>query len=333
MRAVQETGQVLEVKDLSVDYQARGRTVHAVRDVTFSIAAGEVVGLAGESGCGKSTLMHAIAGMLPSEAAIVAGQARLKGVDTSSLSEAQLRRVRWAEVSIVPQAAMNSLSPVLRIGDQIVDAILAHEHMGKAEAASLARELLIGVGLSGHHVRSFPHELSGGMRQRAVIAMALALRPSLVLMDEPTTALDVISQRGILSRILALRARFGFSVVVVTHDLPLLMQVVDRVAVMYAGRIVEVGSVEGLRKAPRHPYTQALLRAFPALRHQSERLAAIPGAPPDLREAIPGCAFAPRCPLAVPYCQTRLPVLTPVPSGAAACHVVSGEVSVEEGAS
>jgi peptide/nickel transport system ATP-binding protein len=215
---------------------------------------------------------------------------------------------------------------VLRIGDQIVDAIVAHEPCRKHEAMGRAAELLHSVGLEQRHLRSYPHELSGGMRQRAVIAMALALHPSLLLMDEPTTALDVVTQQAILSRVLSLRQRVGCSVILVTHDLPLLIQLADRVAVMYAGRVVEIGSAQNLKDGARHPYTQALMRAFPALRYRPERLATIPGSPPDLRADIVGCPFADRCPYAIDYCRTHLPPLASFEGGRAACHLVTGAI-------
>ncbi len=274
----------LRVKNLSVNYETPSGVVAAVREVSFEVYPGEILGIAGESGCGKSTLAHAVCGLLSPSAKVIQGDVWLGDTNLVHLSESHLRQLRWKEVAIVPQSAMNNLSPVLRVGDQIIDAILAHERVSMTEARGRVRQLLERVGISGKHVASYPHELSGGMRQRAVIAMALALNPQLLVLDEPTTALDVVVQASILAEIQTLREQFGFAVVFITHDLPLLIQTAERIAVMYGGRLVETGEVQEMWKAPRHPYTRALLSAFPPLSGPKQRLPQIKGSPPDLRD-------------------------------------------------
>jgi len=310
---------VLEVDRLDVDYQTPDGLVAAVRGVSLTVYPGEILGIAGESGCGKSTLAHAICGLLRPPARVSGGSVRLGGIDLVPLSEAELRRVRWKEVAIVPQSAMNNLSPVLRVGDQIADAITTHEPVRLGEARQRARELLERVGIPGHHVASYPHELSGGMRQRAVIAMALALNPKLLVLDEPTTALDVMVQASILSEIHKLREQLGFAVVFITHDLPLLIQTADRIAVMYGGRLVETGESKSLWQTPRHPYTTALLTAFPPLTGPRVRLPAIPGSPPDLRQPPQGCGFADRCTKVLARCGQNRPWLKKTEVGEVAC--------------
>jgi len=310
---------VLRVENLSVDYVTSSGVVAAVRDVSFEVQAGEIFGVAGESGCGKSTLAHAVCGLLQKPARVAQGGVWLGATNLVELSEAQLRQVRWKEVAIVPQSAMNNLSPVLRVGDQIADAITAHERVSMREARWRARELLERVGISGNHVASYPHELSGGMRQRVVIAMALALDPQLLVLDEPTTALDVMVQASILSQIRALREQLGFAVVFITHDLPLLIQTADRIMVMYGGRLVETGDTQTMWKAPRHPYTRALLSAFPPLSGPKERLPAIAGSPPDLKHPPVGCGFADRCSRVLDRCRVQRPRLERTGGSEVAC--------------
>lgn len=312
---------VLQVDHLDVDYPTATGRVAAVRDVSLAVYPGQIIGIAGESGCGKSTLAHAICGLLRPPAHVVGGRVDLGGRNLVGLSETDLRQIRWKEVAIVPQSAMNNLSPVLRVGDQIADAITTHESVRLRDARARARALLERVGIPGHHVASYPHELSGGMRQRAVIAMALALNPRLLVLDEPTTALDVMVQASILSEIRSLREELGFAVIFITHDLPLLIQTADRIAVMYGGRLVETGDAKRLWEAPQHPYTAALLSAFPPLTGPRVRLPAIPGSPPDLRDPPQGCAFADRCPKVMARCRADRPVLEPSPSGEVACWV------------
>jgi peptide/nickel transport system ATP-binding protein len=255
-------------------------------------------------------------------------------VDLLRLSGARLRKIRWNELAIVFQSAMNALNPVMSIGAQISDVLRAHRpHMGADARKQRAVELLQLVGIAPDRLRSFPHELSGGMRQRAIIAIALALSPEILIMDEPTTALDVVVQREILTEIMRLREKLNFAVIFITHDLSLLLELADNVAIMYAGRIVEQSSTRDLYLHPRHPYSYGLLNSFPALRGPLRRMSGIPGSPPDLRSVPPGCAFHPRCPLAFGACRHALPVLQPAQSEnmgqMVACHLYNPAYSAE----
>jgi peptide/nickel transport system ATP-binding protein len=318
------TNKLLEVKHLSVDYESARGAVHAVDDVSFTIERGQILGLAGESGSGKSTLAYAIARLLQPPAVVTQGQVlyhpRIReadgvskdaaAVDVLALNPAQLRAFRWRELSIVFQSAMNALNPVLDIGIQITDVLRTHNpQMTAQQARSRAVELLQLVGIASDRLHSYPHELSGGMRQRAIIAIALALNPEIIIMDEPTTALDVVVQRDILAQIMRLRNDFGFSVIFITHDLSLLLEIADTTAIMYAGRLVEMATREDLYRRPRHPYTYGLLNSFPSLHGPHRRLTGIPGSPPDLRSVPPGCAFHPRCAFAFAACHTIEPAL------------------------
>ena len=316
---------VLEIRELSVDYLSGGGAVHAVADVSLDLRRGEILGLAGESGSGKSTLANAVARLLRAPAAITSGSVvyhRRDGgpVDVLGLDRSALRAFRWKELAVVFQSAMNALNPVMTIGAQIDDVLRIHApRMSSKERVERTVELLHRVGISADRRRGYPHELSGGMRQRAAIAIALALNPEIIIMDEPTTALDVVVQREILHEIRALREEYGFAVVFITHDLSLLMEISDRIAIMYAGRVVETGSARRLHKAPSHPYTLGLLRSFPRLHGPREELLGIPGTPPDLRSPPPGCAFHPRCRFAVDECSVRRPELVPGAEGQVAC--------------
>jgi peptide/nickel transport system ATP-binding protein len=346
-----QTNTLLDVKHLNVDYLAANGTVHAVTDVSFTLKRGEILGLAGESGSGKSTLAYAITRLLRPPAMITGGEIlyyprasqdekdashvtwtrlskngnRLSSnngnggageeIDLLQVSPAQLRSIRWDELAIVFQSAMNALNPVLNIGTQIMDVLRAHRPHVRADARKRrAIELLQLVGIAPDRLNSYPHELSGGMRQRAVIAIALALSPEILIMDEPTTALDVVVQREILTEIIRLREKLDFSVIFITHDLSLLLELADYVAIMYAGRIVEKASRQDLHQHPRHPYSYGLLHSFPALHGPRRKMSGIPGSPPDLRAVPPGCAFHPRCPLAFSACHTVLPLLRTVES-------------------
>ncbi len=328
---------LLEINHLSVDYDSTRGAVHAVNDVSFTIERGHIFGLAGESGSGKSTLAYAIARLLQPPAVVTQGQVLYyprrrevddAAVDILALNPAQLRAFRWRELSIVFQSAMNALNPVMDIGTQITDVLRAHNPlMNAAGARSRAVELLRLVGIAPDRLHSYPHELSGGMRQRAIIAIALALGPEIIIMDEPTTALDVVVQRDILVQLMRLRNDFGFSVIFITHDLSLLLEIADTIAIMYAGRIVEIGTRKDLFRHPRHPYTYGLLNSFPSLHGPHSRLTGIPGSPPDLRSVPPGCAFHPRCAFAFAACHTTVPALLPLAREGA--KVYSGRPSLE----
>jgi peptide/nickel transport system ATP-binding protein len=290
------TGTLLELEDVTVDYVLRDRRVRAVDGVTLSLAPGETLGIAGESGCGKSTLANAILQILKPPARLTAGRILFEGRDLAPLSAEELRRFRWRHVSLVFQSAMDVLNPVMRVGDQFVDMLKAHERVGRSEALARAGDLFELVGIDRTRTRSYPHQLSGGMRQRVVIAMALALRPELIVLDEPTTALDVVVQREILQELEQLKAELGFAVLFITHDLSLLVEFSDRISIMYAGEVVETATADDLFRDPKHPYTTGLMRSFPPLTGPLERIAGIPGSPPNLAQPPPGCRFNPRCP-------------------------------------
>jgi peptide/nickel transport system ATP-binding protein len=305
---------ILRAEHVCVEYAGR-RPTRAVRDVTFELRRGEVLGIAGESGCGKSTLAYALTRMLRPPAEFTGGSIQFFGrdgtaVDLMALEGEQLREFRWNKVSMVFQSAMNALNPVTSLGRQFGDIFRAHRPAMDARARhARTAELLEMVGIDPRRLHGFAHELSGGMRQRVVIAMALALNPEIVIMDEPTTALDVVVQREILDEIERLREDLGFSVVFITHDLSLLLEISDRLAVMYAGQFVEYAPSEAVGAAPAHPYTLGLLRSFPDMRAVRRELRGVPGSPPDLRDDFPGCPFVARCEYAFGPCRTVLPLL------------------------
>jgi peptide/nickel transport system ATP-binding protein len=313
---------VLRADGISVAY-AGDRPVRAVRDVSLEVRRGEVLGIAGESGCGKSTLAYALTRMLRPPAELAGGSVWFRGrdgalVDVTALAGEELRAFRWTRVSMVFQSAMNALNPVTSVGLQFRDIFRAHRpEMDREAIDRRARELLELVDIDPGRVHSFPHELSGGMRQRVVIAMALALQPEVVIMDEPTTALDVVVQQEILDEIERLRAELGFAVIFITHDLSLLLEISDTLAVMYAGRVIEQAPTEAVLSGAAHPYTLGLLRSFPDMRGERRELRGIPGSPPDLREVIAGCAFAPRCEYAFAPCGRAIPELMSLPGRAA----------------
>ncbi|MGO1052205.1 ABC transporter ATP-binding protein [Crossiella sp. CA198] len=325
---------VLEIKDLNVDYGVGDNAVRAVREVSLTLHRGEVLGLAGESGSGKSTLAYGLTRLLPPPGVVRSGQVIYhdpdgEPVDILRLSVPELRRFRWAETSLVFQGAMNSLNPVHKVSTQLTDVIKAHDPGSSRNARrARAKELLDLVGIAADRLDAYPHQLSGGMRQRVMIGMALALQPQIVIMDEPTTALDVVTQRQILRQLVDLRERLDFSVLFITHDLSLLVEFADRIAVMYGGRIVEQAPSTQLYRDSLHPYSDGLLHSFPALRGPRRELTGIPGSPPDPRALPSGCSFHPRCPQAFEPCAQRVPVLGP-PAGTAertvACHLHVGD--------
>jgi peptide/nickel transport system permease protein len=290
-------GPVLKVEGLSVAYATDAGPVVAVDDVDFELARGEFLAIVGESGCGKSTLLYAIARLLgsPLPGEIIGGRVLFQGKDLVLLEERELRRVRWRDLSVVMQSAMNALNPVLTVAEQMRDACRAHSKMSKAEIEERSREVLRLVSIDPIHLHSYPHQLSGGMRQRAMIAMALLFTPDLVIMDEPTSALDVVAQRSLMVQIKELQERLGFAVIFVTHDMSLVSHFSDRLLVMYAGQVAEMSKTRELFDRPRHPYSQGLLEAFPSIRGPKVRLLGIPGSPPDLAHPPAGCRFAPRC--------------------------------------
>jgi peptide/nickel transport system permease protein len=316
--AAEDRGKLLELKNVGVDYDSAERSVHAVDDVSLVLRRGEVLGIAGESGSGKSTLAYAITRLLKPPARITGGRILFttkegEQVDVLALSGEELRRFRWEKLSIVFQSAMNALNPVLRVGVQIGDVLVAHRpEMTATARAARVKELLTLVGIPEDRATAYPHELSGGMRQRVMIAIALALDPEVIVLDEPTTALDTVIQREIVSQLAALRERLGFSVIFITHDLSLLVEMSDTIAVMYAGRVVETGPADEFYRNPRHPYSAALLECFPTVSGPRRELTGIPGSPPDLRELPPGCPFEPRCAHAIAECATVSPVLLPL---------------------
>ena len=301
------TTPLLEVRHLSVDYVTTHGPVRAVHDVSFTLERGEILGLAGESGSGKSTLMHAVLRTLGPPAVIRSGEVLLDGEDLLTKSPAELQRLRWRRAAFVFQSAMQSLNPVMTLGAQFADVFAHHDGLSRAEADRRTDALLERVGISAHYRRRYPHELSGGMRQRTGIALAMALNPPFIVMDEPTTALDVVVQKEILQDLLAQRAEHDFAMVFITHDLPLLLDLADRLAILYAGRIAEVGPSDRLSAAPRHPYTRGLLNAFPRLDGPRDIAASIPGSSPNPTALPPGCPFHPRCERSDERCQQALP--------------------------
>ncbi|AUX33437.1 MULTISPECIES: ABC transporter ATP-binding protein [Sorangium] len=313
---------ILSVQDLRVEFMTPTGPVCAVDNVSFDIAPGEVLGLAGESGSGKSTVAMAIMRLLRPPAVITGGRVLFAGQDVLSMTEEQLRAFRWRKMALVFQSAMTALNPVLTIGEQIADPIIAHDGVTPAQAMERAAALLKLVNIDTSRLASYPHQLSGGMRQRVVIAIAMALKPPFLIMDEPTTALDVVVQKEILQQIADLKDRLGFSILFITHDLSLIAEFSTRIAILYAGKLAETARAKDLFSDPKHPYTQGLLGSFPSVRGPRRKLQGIPGSPPDMRNPPPGCRFHPRCPQAFATCQNELPVLREIaPEHRGACHL------------
>jgi len=330
---------ILDVSHLCVDYLSESGEVHAVSDVSLRLRRGEILGLAGESGSGKSTMAYAITRLLRPPAEISRGEVLYYGqesdhpgasvaaepIDILRLNPADLRVIRWRELAIVFQSAMNALNPTMTVGNQLLDVLATHRpDMPSPQRRERARELFDMVGIAAERLKSYPHELSGGMRQRATIAIALALSPKLIILDEPTTALDVVVQREILTELLRLREQLDLSVIFITHDLSLLLEIADTIAIMYAGRVVEMTSARELHRQPLHPYSFGMLHSFPSLHGERRLMTGIAGSPPDLRDVPSGCAFHPRCPLAFAPCSTAVPGLLRLPTGhvgqSVACH-------------
>ncbi len=329
---------VLEISGLCVDYGFSEDAVHAVVDASLTLRRGEVLGLAGESGSGKSTLAYAVTRLLRAPGVITNGNVRFFGKDGDydllAADGETMRQLRWSQLAVVFQSAMNALNPVLTIGSQLTDVLKAHRpDLDRRARKARAAELLALVGITADRLGSFPHELSGGMRQRVMIAMALALEPEVLIMDEPTTALDVVTQREILEELVGLRDRLGFAVLFITHDLSLLIELADTIAVMYAGRVVEYAPAAALFRSPRHPYTAGLLNSFPGLHGERVAMTGIPGSPPDLRHVPDGCPFNPRCQYAMDVCRHDAPPLLTLPSAgrrAASCWLQTDGYIVPE---
>ena len=312
---------ILEVTDFCVDYGSGESAVRAVSDVNFTLGASRVIGVAGESGSGKSTLVYGLTRLLRAPGVISGGEVMFnfpsaggsESFDMLNASEDDLRRVRWSHISIVLQSALSALNPLRRIGLEFDEVLRAHDKaMSKSDRRQRSVELLGLVGLDADRLDRFPHELSGGQRQRVMIAMALALNPELVIMDEPTTALDVVTQREIVSELYELRQKLGFAMIFITHDLSLLVELADEIMVMYAGHIVERAPATDLYRAPRHPYTLGLMNSFPPLHGERTEMIGIPGSPPDLKALPTGCPFNPRCSSAMDVCREKVPPLVAI---------------------
>ena len=322
---------LLEVKNLSVQYEAQPNPVKAVNGVAFSIRDKEIFGICGESGCGKTTLMKAIIGLLKPPGYIVGGKILYKGTDLTSLNEREFRRIRWKEISYIPQASMSSLNPVLTVLSQMIDTIDAHERrVPKTEMIKSVSESLNMVLLSPEVLHTYPHELSGGMKQRVLVALAIGLsllQPKLIIADEPTSNLDVTTERYILKALTDLKQKFDVSMIFVTHNMAAQAQIADRLAIMYAGEMAEIGDVDVMFKEPLHPYTKALISATPSI-SEVKKLSSLPGIPPDLRDPPKGCNFHPRCPsMILGKCDAEDPkLIEAMPNRFVKCHLVSEQI-------
>lgn len=298
---------LLSVEDLTMHYFTRQGEVKAVDGISFSLKRRQSMGLVGESGCGKSSIAISLLKLLPDNGRLLNGRIMLDGVDLFQLNDTQMQSIRWNKISIVFQAAMNSLNPVYKVGDQIIEAIEAHMELSRAEANQKVRDLFEMVGLDPGFINRYPHEYSGGMKQRAVIAMALSCDPDVIIADEPTTALDVIVQDRILREIRAIQKRLDMSMIYISHDMAVIAEVSDIVGVMYAGKLVEVGDTIEIFQRPIHPYTQALMSAFPSVTGEKHELTSLPGEPPNLIDPPKGCRFHPRCQYATSACREEEP--------------------------
>jgi oligopeptide/dipeptide ABC transporter ATP-binding protein len=326
---------MLEIENLVTRYRVtkeeEKKSIDAVDDVTFSVDEGEIFGLVGESGCGKSTIAQSIMGILPSNGLIADGQIRFQGRDLAGLSEDELRELRWEEIALISQSAMNAFDPVYTVGEQIREAIEVHRDMPRGEMDRRIADLFETVGIDPERAEDYPHQFSGGMKQRAMIAMALVLEPDLIIADEPTTALDVISQDTILHYLEELQEETGAAVLLITHDMSVVAELCDRTGVMYAGKLAETGPTENVFLEPLHPYAMGLKHAFPSTTDRDEELVSIPGSPPELLEITDGCRFASRCPFAVEDCESITPEMESYgdPDHEAACIRI-GELGADE---
>lgn len=316
---------VLEVQELKTYFTTMRGPVKAVDGISFQVERGEAVGLAGESGCGKTTTALSILKILPFNGRVIAGKILFKGKDIVKLSEDEMRKkIRWKGISIVFQGAMNALNPVYKVGDQISEAILTHEKVSKDEAEERVRKLFETVGLDPERAFNYPHEFSGGMRQRALIAMALACNPELLIADEPGTALDVIVAAQVLKLMQELKKKLNLGMIMITHDLSIIAETCERCVIMYGGKVAEYADIFSIFGDPEHPYTQGLINAFPSIRAAKTELISIPGSPPDLLNPPPACRFHPRCPYAMDICKKEEPM--PIDIGKqhyVACHLVT----------
>lgn len=311
---------LLHTRQLSVEYSTEDGPLRAVDGVDLTIEEGEILGIVGESGCGKTTLMKAILDLLPENGGVVEGEIEFDNQNLLDITESQIQSIRWEDLSYIIQNAMTALDPVYRIGSQFVEIIRTHRDMSKADAKSLAGDMLEDVGIERSRLRDYPHELSGGQRQRVVIALALTLDPKLVIADEPTTGLDVVTQEEILKLIKRIQQSFGSAIVIITHDISVVAEIADRVAVMYGGEIAEVGPTEEIFYRSHHPYTMGLMNAFPSLTERVTELVSIPGTPPNLIDPPEGCRFTDRCPFATEDCRERPPMKAVSTGHEARCH-------------
>ncbi len=310
------TDTVLEVSNLRTYFFTLRGVVRAVDGVSLQLRRGETLGIVGESGCGKSTLAWSLLRLVPPPGRIVSGTIKIDGIDITRMSESEIRkRIRWKKISMIFQGAMNALNPVYTVGYQIIEPLVYHGKLPPDKAWSKAEELMKAVGLPPEILHRYPHELSGGQKQRVVIAMAIAMEPDIVIADEPTTALDVVVQAQILNLLKRLHRERKMSIILITHDLGVVTELSEKIAVMYAGKIVELASAEEIFEKPLHPYTQALIRAVPRLKGDIHKLEYIPGSPPDLRRPPPGCRFHPRCPMRFDPCDKEEPPLEEVEKG------------------
>jgi oligopeptide/dipeptide ABC transporter ATP-binding protein len=313
---------LLNIQHLTVHYFTKKGAVRAVEDVSVELEQDRTLGLIGESGCGKSTMVSALMRFVTPPGRIVSGKIIFKDRDIIPISDEEMRKLRGKEIAMVFQAAQNALNPVLNIGKQIAEEIIEHENVSKEEAWNRAKKQLELVGIDGSRIKSYPHEFSGGMKQRVMIAIATACDPELLILDEPVTGLDVIVQRQLLVLITDLRAKIRLPIIFITHDLSVITETCDNVAVMYAGKIVEEASTIELYQEPLHPYSQLLISSYPSIKGAKKTLKSIPGAPPDLVELPPGCSFHPRCPYAMDICRKEEPLLKINDGHRVACHLI-----------